>query len=181
MYKSLFSIVILASLVLSGCAGRQAPGIPPEIDSVRISGKLSIRLEGQGHTANFRWLQTGEDYLIEVWGPLGQGRTTLQGDPASMQVLRGGEVLAEGPVEAVMMANLGWTIPVEVLPAWLQGAGAENPPATILETDEDGRTLLLEQVGWRVEFDRFSENRPRRIVATNGERKVVAAVREITQ
>ncbi len=148
---------------------------------MRISGKLSIRLEEQGHTANFRWQQTGENYLIEVWGPLGQGRTTLQGDPASMQVIRGGEVLAEGPVEAVMMANLGWTIPVEVLPAWLQGGGAANPPASILETDEEGRILALEQVGWRVEFARFNENGPRRIVATSGQRKVVAAVREITQ
>ena len=84
VYKSLFYMVILAVFTLSGCAGRQTPVVPGDMATVNITGKLSIRLEGSGHTANFRWRQTGENYLIEVWGPLGQGRTTLQGDPAAM-------------------------------------------------------------------------------------------------
>ena len=110
---------------------------------------------------------------MEVWGPLGQGRTQFVGDKKFLTVTRGDELLAQGEPEAVMHANLGWSIPVRLLPLWLLGNGiTEALPTT--EVD-----------GWTVEFSRFQGSdamrRPQRIEARRETQRIVVYVRRIEQ
>ena len=84
VHKSLFLQAILLVLLLSGCAS--GPRIAQENWDFWASGKLAVRNAEEGHSARFNWRQLGGEYDIDVWGPLGQGRTQLVGDAQLMTV-----------------------------------------------------------------------------------------------
>ena len=136
-------------------------------------GKISLRTPEGNHTANFRWIQYSETYEVEVWGPLGQGRTQLTGDTERMVVARGREVLADGPPADIMAAYLGWVVPIDLFPNWLKGSGVDSGAPTI------------ETGGWLVEFSRFEgegdQRRPRRLDARKEQQRIIVLVREFLQ
>ncbi len=185
--KSLISNGILIALFLGGCAVQ-----PTRTDTdmaFAADGKFGIKDDENGYSARFSWRHYQDGYDIEVWGPLGQGRTLLRGDVERMQVRRGDEILAQGAPEQVMAANLGWSVPIAVLPAWIQGFPSTTLPHAGAVLDDLGRYTAFDQAGWRVSLQRytsrpaapFEHTTPARIVATSGSRKVTVVVREYTQ
>jgi len=152
-------------------------------------GKFGIKDDESGYSARFSWRHYRHGYDIEVWGPLGQGRTLLRGDAAVMQVRRGELILAKGAPEQVMLANLGWAVPIAVLPAWIQGFPATELPHAAAQLDSEGRYTAFDQAGWQVSLQRYTSRTsapeglttPARIVASNGARKVTVVVREYVQ
>jgi outer membrane lipoprotein LolB len=186
---------VVKSLILKGIsltllgACATAP-VPPDARLVfTANGKFGISSAAEGYSARFSWRHYADGYDIEVWGPLGQGRTRLRGDDGYMQVLRGQENLAEGTPEQVMFSHLGWSVPVGVLPHWIQGYPAPQMPYADAELDEQGRYTGFMQSGWQVSLERYLQRAgvgpevltPGRIVARNGLRKVTVVVREYTQ
>ena len=166
-------LIFLTILILSGCV--TAPQAPiSDIEPVFVAGgKISLRTPEGNHTANFRWVQYPQSYAVEVWGPLGQGRSQLNGDTKRMVIARGNEVLAEGPPAEIMAAYLGWVVPIELFPSWLEGSGVD-PSAPTIETS-----------GWSVEFSRFEDEegqvRPRRLDARKDQQRIVVIVRDFSQ
>ncbi|MBM4202886.1 MAG: outer membrane lipoprotein LolB [Gammaproteobacteria bacterium] len=147
----LLIVSIVALSLLSACQQR---GLQIPMDhEFNIEGKLAIRAAKASHSARFRWTQTGEDYRIELWGPLGQGRTILEGDGRKLTVRDGGgKVLESGPVYAVMRKQLGWYLPLEALPQWVQGGPIEQIPVFGPMVDGQGRMVAFDQLGWRLGF-----------------------------
>ena len=185
--KSLILKGISILLMVSGCAVQP---LPVDSDLAFVAdGKFGIKDDEIGYSARFSWRQYRYGYDIEVWGPLGQGRTLLRGDTQQMQVRRGDEVLAQGAPEEVMRANLGWTVSVAVLPAWIQGFPATQLPYAAAVLDDEGRYTAFDQAGWQVSLQRYAERgagaaqviTPARIVALNGARRVTVVVRDYTQ
>ncbi len=168
-------------LLASGCAS-QPLLLDPGVD-FRVAGKFGIRDGSDGYSARFTWSQSRESYDIEVWGPLGQGRTQLRGDSARMAVLQGGEVVVEGAPEEVMYASLGWSVPIGVLPAWIRGTPHRQLGFDQAATDADGRYTEFVQADWQVSLSRYGEagEYPGRIVATNGPRRVTVIVRNFAR
>ena len=130
-----------------------------------LSGKLAVRDAERGVSLRLRWAQRQDAYDIEVWGPLGQGRTRLQGDAQSMRVTRGDQLLAQGTPEDVMRAQLGWAVPVRYLPAWIRGEpyrpGLDRVETPFLrlrhaELDDAGRFTSFEQANWHVALSRYT-------------------------
>jgi outer membrane lipoprotein LolB len=180
VHKSLFFHVILASLALAGCVSNEPKGA---VDwDFWASGKLAVRDAAGGHSARFNWRQLGGRYDIEVWGPLGQGRTQLFGDNQQMTVTRGERVLDKGHPHEVMGRHLGWTFPVDALPAWLRGEPYSALALSLVSQDGDGRIDGFHQAGWTVDFERFIAYeqgiRPGRITATRGDYRVRVVVNE---
>ena len=174
VHKCFIFIVILLGIV--SCAGRlAAPPAGFEDFEFLATGKFSIRLDDTAHTANFRWRQLSERYDVEVWGPLGQGRTSLTGTGQEMVVSRGQEVLAVGSPEGVMYTHLGWSVPVAVLPHWLRGTPALSHSA--MSPVPGGDAVLLRELGWQIEFSRYENSFPGRIVASQAGRRIVISVR----
>lgn len=169
-------------LLIAGCAG--LPSQPETPETFVLTGKVGVREADESFSANLLWHQMGESFEIDVWGPLGQGRVKLvkKGGEISLESDRG--VLARGEPEAVMRTHLGWSLPLEVLPAWVQGGPLENVTATDLRQDEAGRVVGFEQLGWAVVLERYqrvpvdagseaSERElPRRVTATRGDARV---------
>ena len=179
VHNPLILKVILLLICLAGCAGKTAPGAAHL--TFEISGKFGIRDGSEGYSARFNWQQSQHGYVIEVWGPLGQGRTRLEGDEALMRVLRGDQLIAQGEPEMVMAANLGWSVPINVLPSWIGGTPHAQLRFSEVVFDADGRYVEFVQAGWQVSLSRYQTTRPARIVARKGTRKVTVIVRNFVQ
>jgi outer membrane lipoprotein LolB len=174
-------------VLLSGCAVVPPPGEPGL--AFAAGGKFGIKDADSGYSAQFSWRHYQHGYDIEVWGPLGQGRTHLRGDESLMQVRRGDDILAQGEPEHVMQTHLGWSVPIRVLPAWIQGFPSTQLPHSGAKLDDQGRYTAFAQAGWQVNLERYTARgdvlpelfTPARIVALNGVRKVTVVVRNYAQ
>lgn len=169
-------------LLIAGCAG--LPGQPETPETFVLTGKVGVREADDSFSANLLWHQMGDAFEIDLWGPLGQGRVKLikKNDEISLESEKG--VLARGEPEAVMRTHLGWSLPLEVLPAWVQGGPFDGIPATGLRQDEAGRVLEFEQLGWEVVLERYQSvpvdassdapprDLPRRLTATREDARV---------
>lgn len=183
---------VVKSLILKGISilvfatGCSTIGPQQSADAIFVAaGKFGIQDGPKGFSARFLWQQyPRQTYEIDVWGPLGQGRLKLLGNPGRMELWRGAELLAQGPPEQVMNAHLGWSVPVVVLPAWIRGLPAKRLRHSQPSVDKEGRFTAFQQAGWQVELQRYSDrlgnlgelSTPGRIVATNQARKVTVVI-----
>jgi len=188
--------VLLAALLQAGCTSVEAPPRelpqPQPIPEGFISqGKISLRPIGEskikGFSANYRWQQIGGSYDLELWGALGQGRTRITGTADSIEIVDGsGRVVKSRKPERLLKRHLGWSLPLAVLPFWLQGTAAPNAPATMMRFQPNADLERLEQLGWNLKFDRYQpvtgltrqERLPGRIRASSPELKLTIVSRD---
>lgn len=172
-YKPLFLKLFLL-VALAGCVNlpqRQ------ETDQFQVIGKISVRDTKAHFSSRFSWIQAASGYQIELWGPLGQGRTRLDGDGHNLTITdSAGRVQVEGPPAEVMRANLGWDLPLEVLPQWMLGRPANGHQVEGRNFAADGVLIEFYQLGWHVLYDRFTQDGerqlPGRIDAVRGEYRI---------
>lgn len=172
-------------VLAAGCAG--LPRVPEAPETFALKGKLAVRENGEHYTANVLWHQRGEGFEIDLWGPLGQGRVQLvkQGGEIHLNNAQG-DVLTSGDADAVMRRELGWTLPVEVLPAWVQGQPLATIEAHDLSRDDSGHVSAFRQLDWRVALDRYetvvgdavSRELPTRITAENDRTRLRLVISE---
>ncbi len=185
-----FLVPFLVLFLVLGCASkvpvRDQPG---EINSgavdFHISGKLAIRDGKKSRSVRFNWRQIENHYDIDVWGPLGQGRTQLSGDEHHLKITRGTQLVEAGLPQEVMYRQLGWAVPVGLLSAWIQGYPQPQMEVIGLQRDATGRIRQFSQLEWAVTFDKFESSqaiaKPRKITATQGDRKVIVRVLDTLQ
>jgi len=183
--QKLFLIGLLATLISTGCASLRVP--PPEAGGFVLRGKLAVVEGDQSVSARFLWRQSGERFSIDLWGPLGQGQLRLEGDQHELVLFDGaGGVLTRGSHEAVMAAQLGWTLPLAVLPAWVQGRPHPTLPTADSRTDGDGRLEGFSQLDWAISLGRYraiekasgDRSMPHLVSATRGVYRVRLAISE---
>jgi len=198
---------LLLPLMLAGCASTpkvtpllpaSVPPLPAEatpIDLVSLkdqllvwtaSGKIAIRItqpDGQesAATAYYVWQQHGNLYRITLTGPLGQGRTVLEGSPEKITLdnARTGHVEADSP-EALLSQALGWTAPVSFLPKWFQGKAATAGAEAIM--DESGLLKSVLENNWQADFKSWqqidSHTLPEKFVITGPNTRLTVLVSE---
>lgn len=145
----------------AGCA--TAPPAPPFAEDFSLSGKVGVVGPDAQFSARLAWRQAVADpaeaagrFVIDLWGPFGSGRVQLRGDADYLEVLDGdGTVLRAGSHRDVMLAELGWYLPLDVLPVWVLGRPDPTLPSAARIYGEDGRLAGFDQLGWRVAYDRF--------------------------
>lgn len=179
----LFSLFFPPLLALSGCV---APGPLDDDQQVdfRLRGKIGVRGDPVGgFSASFDWVQAGDSFVIELWGPFGHGRTRLRGDGRTLTITDayGATLVGDGP-ETLMREHLGWSAPVEVLGHWVRGLAAPDYPATDHERNAQGRLERFAQLGWTVELSRWRKSAsmplPGKVVAIRKARRVTVICRE---
>lgn len=165
----------LTSLALGGCASRPTPeeaGL-----EFRLGGRISLVAEEGAVTANYVWRQYADGVDIDLWGPLGQGRTRVLGKGTTLTVhTSDGQRLEGEAARALVRREFGLAAPVELLSNWILGRPAPDWPAELLENDS------FAQLGWQVALSGFRDvsgrRVPGRLVASRGERKVTVLCRE---
>ncbi len=146
------------------------------VDGFGLRGKLGVVDGSESYSARFLWQQTGQRFGIELWGPLGQGRMRLEGDNQRITLFKGDEVLARGKHDEVMRTQLGWTLPLNVLPSWALGEPDSSLAVAAKGYDDEGRLVEFEQLDWQVTYTQFRQIGerwlPRRITARRGDYRV---------
>ena len=150
--------------------------VAKEVATFTAQGKVSIKTSSQGRSGRFSWesfdARSGQShYVLEVWGPLGQGRTRLAGTDDQLTITQGGKLLAQGASYQIMLEHLGWSVPLTVLDSWIKGIPHPQLPHDELAAEIGERSFT--QAQWQVTLSRFEENYPTRISATRGALRVL--------
>lgn len=167
----------LCALLLAGCGQlppRPTPGAVPVVWSApdwtawELRGRIAVRAGEEGWHASLAWRQTGEDFQLDLSGPLGQGALRLHGDARGVGLERA-DGLRDWAVDAdvLLMRHTGWALPVSGLRFWVQGLAVPGRAAQ-WERAADGRPLRLRQDGWDIRYTDYLEQpgqaaRPRRV------------------
>lgn len=178
-------LVFLALLLvlLAGCASLPSPG--PVDGGFNLRGKIGVVEGNESFSARILWQQREEVFSIDLWGPLGQGRVRLAGDGDYLELSDAdGSLLDSGRAEAVMARQLGWSLPLGVLPHWVRGRPAPGVPATGETRDAENRLVGFSQLDWQVELERLEtvagaepgQFLPHRLTARRGPYRVRLAI-----
>jgi outer membrane lipoprotein LolB len=172
-----FAVVLVT---LAGCSLlRPSPELSvPDVGGFVVKGRLAVRQGDDAFSSSFIWQHAVGHDEIELWGPMGQGRSRLVGDPDQVTIYTAkGEVLREPDPEAGMKRWLGFSLPLSAMTHWIVGERAPGFPTADLISDANGDLTLLEQLTWRIEFSGYrtrddGRRLPGRIIAIRGDVKV---------
>jgi hypothetical protein len=161
-----------AALATAGCA--VAPPVPTRMSSeasVREwNGRFSVVMEaalpgGNQDTIAGRFALSargapGARALdLELVSPFGQTVATgrRESDGRAMLTLSDGRTLRAASLDALLEQALGWPLPIERLPDWL-----DDRFETVVTRDAAGRVATAEDSGWRIEREprRWTLRRP---------------------
>ncbi|HYF57333.1 MAG TPA: outer membrane lipoprotein LolB [Burkholderiaceae bacterium] len=156
------------------------PAAPRAVEGPREwNGRFSVRLVSSGaeggQDAAFgrfslvrRPAPTGRVLELALVSPFGQTLADARRGPDGASTLRlaDGRTLRAGSLDGLVEQALGWPLPVERLPDWL-----DDRFETVLARDARGTPTLARDSGWRIEREagRWSLARPR----PDGELRVV--------
>lgn len=146
--------LIVIALLAGGCAqlpvqptgGYQLQQMRHWYDQARwhIEGRLGVVSDLDSFSASFTWQHAQDRDIIDIAGPLGQGRVLLKVTPEQVLVDDGKHVrIYRETMDALLLRYLGVDVPVQALPFWL--LGLVEPQVSYQETD---RGFI--QHGWRV-------------------------------
>ena len=139
-------------LFLAGCAGLPPKSLRVAAEGYTIMGKLIVIQPEQRIAARFRWIQQAENFQMDLWGPLGVGRTSITGTSIYAELKQGTEVIERGVPSEIMQRQLGWSAPIEVFPYWIKGTVAPNAVVESAVKDKLGRLMKFSQAGWSVSY-----------------------------
>ena len=161
-----------AALATAGCA--VAPpvpaGMPSEAWVREWNGRFSVVVEatlpgGNQDTIAGRFALAargapGARALgLELVSPFGQTVATGRREPdgRAMLTLSDGRTLRAPSLDALLEQALGWPLPIERLPDWL-----DDRFETVVTRDAEGRVATAEDSGWRIEREprRWTLRRP---------------------
>ena len=149
----------MTGLAMAGCAVFGPPEvIPPSEEGFAVRGKLGVRTAADGFSSSFLWRHAADTFEIELWGPMGQGRTRLEGRGGAITVhTADGEVHQEADSALAMQRWFGFHVPIDVLASWIQGRAAPDRSVASQELDTGGDLIALEQAGWALAFSRYDD------------------------
>jgi outer membrane lipoprotein LolB len=169
--RALSAFIVM--LLLWGCASTPEPADLEVVDDTwtlrrdtllqlqnwELDGRIGITVEHQAWQASLVWVQRGENFLLDVAGPLGQGRLMVSGGPNGVRAERhDGRVVNATDVESLLRSELGWTLPVEGLRYWVKGVPNPRESTQSIALDELGRLAELNQGGWRIRYPSYIES-----------------------
>lgn len=163
-------ILSLAFLLLSACATLPAPEAPlnqhltwsqrqaqlQTLQQWQLQGLVGVRYQSTAQSANVNLKQDGNNYHLEIYGPLGVDRVILDGQPGSVTLKASdGQITHAASPEALLQQRLGWSLPVTNLYYWLRGLPA--PQLAGQPTfDSYNHITSLQQQGWTISYLRYA-------------------------
>lgn len=121
------------------------------LDSWRVAGKIGLRQNGRGTSAQVNWQQAQDQYTLRLSGPLGIGTVLVEGDARGVTVHNKDGVFEAPSPEQLLLDLTGWQIPITALRYWARGLPAPDMPIVQQHIDQ-GRLASLDQGGWNIEY-----------------------------
>lgn len=116
-----------------------------------VRGRIAVQMAQNGGSASMFWKQQGQNYLIELFGPLGAGAVYLNGMPGEIILTSSkGQHLQAATPEILLHQALGWNLPVTNLNYWIRGIPA--PGYALRSLNDQGQLSQLQQDGWQINY-----------------------------
>jgi outer membrane lipoprotein LolB len=159
--------LVLLSLMLllsGGCAQLQTK-VPQDVE-FDLSGRLAARYGNEGFTGNLAWRHAGSADELLITSSLGAGvaRIVREGDSVVLSTAEPREYRARD-AEALTEEVLGFRLPLSGLADWVRGRPSDKTAAKA-DYDEQGRLRLLEERGWKIEYQEYEGKLPSRMRLT---------------
>ena len=150
-------------LLAMGCATTSpTPRIPVlDLADWEVRGKLGVRSPERAGNLGFHWRQEGDRFTIRFLGPLGVNVGEVSGTAEFATARFDGE-LREGPINELLLEELGGTLPLSYLYWWIRAAPDPASPAERLPSG-------FRQAGWQIVATPGDAGLPRRLDISQGE------------
>lgn len=184
--RALRSLIGMACALtfVAGCESppKRVPGAPialEQLDRWQARGRIGVSGPDGGGSGSFEWQQRADAASIQIRGPIGIGsvRLDVSGDVAHPEVrLQTGDgvTLESDAAWSELEARLGAALPAGNFRFWLLGLAA--PGAHEWHPANAAGEVTLEQQGWRIDYQRYSEDAgakvPVRLRASSGDARV---------
>jgi outer membrane lipoprotein LolB len=157
--------VALSAFALAGCqsAGKQKPTAPIPSDLTQLArwqaqGRIGVSGPGGGGSGSFDWQQQADRANVQIRGPVGIGSLRLEvsgaGERPALKLTSGdGKALESDAAWDELEARLGAPVPAGNLRYWMLGLAA---PGAHQWTEANG-VRSLEQGGWRIDYQKYSD------------------------
>ncbi len=184
MSASRLSIGLFCVALLAGCAAAppRAPTISvplEQLDRWQAHGRIGVSGPAGGGSGSFDWQQDQDAASVQIRGPVGIGSVRLQvsGEPNDPQIelqTGDGATLESDAAWRELEARLGADLPAGNLRYWLLGLAA--PGEHHWSEPNAAGEVSLEQQGWRIDYQRYSDQfgakLPTRLRASSGDARV---------
>jgi outer membrane lipoprotein LolB len=129
------------------------------LDHWHCEGRAAIIAQNGGGQISFDWTRNAKDQaneqILRIKTPLGQNALQLTINPRGATLVdHEGQVTQGDDGEALLVAALGWSIPIDDLRAWLLGLPASRDDSYTIDTQ--GRILTMDSRGWKIGYMRYS-------------------------
>ena len=142
------------------------------LDNWQVNGRIGLRTDEEGWSATLIWQQQGTDFSIRLIAPLGQGTYQIQQQGDQFRLLTpDNESYEAATAEALMLQQLGWSLPVHALRYWVIGLMAPGLTIDNQVLDNRGRLKELQQAGWTIHYrsyhDQMAPSLPQKLSLKN--------------
>jgi outer membrane lipoprotein LolB len=159
-------LLAACAAVLAACAAVPPETLPP--GGFSLVGRVSVRYGDEAATGRLTWRHSdgGDELLIST--PLGQGVAEItRRDGVYTLVAANGERYSAADPERLTRQALGYALPLDGLPDWVQGRPEKGVEAV---TRYDGERLAeLRQRGWLIDYSGSDDRPPKRVRLTRGD------------
>ncbi len=162
-------LLLLFTILLSACAlvpvAPTSQGTPvswalreaqlSNLHHWKVTGAIGVKTARNGFNASYVWLQTNNDFHIELSGPLGAGAIKLNGYPGKITLQDKRGVFQSTSPDALLSQHMGWHLPVANLKYWIRGIPAPSSIAS-KQFDQYHRLQTLVQDGWTIQYQSYT-------------------------
>jgi len=173
----LLTRVLAAALLLSLGACAELSRSPADGYEFELAGRFAARYRGEAASGSLAWRHESARDEVLLSSPFGQGlaRITREGDTVTLVTGEDKRYTAKD-AEALTEQVLGFRLPLQGLADWVRGRPVAGVPLQVAENGPDGRLLVLEQQGWRIEYGAYQGTRPTRLKLTYPELELRLAI-----
>lgn len=179
------SILLTLLALLAGCTTLPSRPIAPlpadlhDLQRWQARGRLGVSGGDSGGSGSFAWQQRGDRADVQIRGPVGLGSVQLQlrgqgQRPALKLQTADGRALESDAAWHELEARLGAPLPAGKLRYWMLGLAAPGPHRWHEQSPEG--VVTLEQDGWRIDYQRYTDDPgarvPVKMRATSGDARV---------
>ena len=155
-----------AAILLASCAAVPPEALPP--GSFALAGRVVVRYGDEAASGRLTWRHSDAADELLLSTPLGQGVAEItRRDGVYTLVAANGERHSAADPERLTRQVLGYALPLDGLPDWVQGRPERGVEAA---TRYDGDRLAeLRQRGWLIDYSGSDERPPKRVRLTRGD------------
>lgn len=162
MTPILRALAVAAALAAAACA-ELTPRAPDERVEFEFTARFAASYRDEAASGQLAWRHDAARDEVLISSPFGQGlaRVTRR-DALVTLVTADGRRYSAADAETLTEQVLGFRLPLLGLADWVRARPAPGAPAQSTY-DGDGRLAVLEQHGWRIEYQEYASGRPARL------------------